>query len=180
MFNGLASAAFPQSPVQGIVMPPQAPRIPAQALIDAIRGGSYPFWFPPEARHLALDYFVYGTDFDELGASATTTRAIQINSDSAFLILSATMVETDTADTIFLANRPILVTLQTGGAALSLSNTPIHADNWFGTAEEPKYWDMPKILLPNTTFNVTLQNLEATARVVRVAFHGFKLFRFTK
>lgn len=157
-----------------------APRIPASALLDAIKGGSYPFWFPPEARQLALDYFVYGTDFAPLSASATTTRAIQINSDSAFMILSATMVETDTGNTTFLANRPLLVTLTTGGAALSLSNTPIHADNWFGTAEQPKYWDVPKILLPNTTFNVQLQNLEATDRNIRVAFHGFKLFRFTK
>lgn len=155
-------------------------RVPASALLDAIRGGSYPFWFPQAARNLALDYFVYGTDFDQLGVSATVTRAIQINSDSAFLILSATMVETATDNTTFLANRPLLVTLTTGGAAVSLSSTAIHADNWFGTAEQPKYWDVPKILLPNTTFNVQLQNLEATARIVRVAFHGFKLYQFTK
>lgn len=155
-------------------------RIPADALLDALRGGSYPFWYPREARNLALDYFVYGTDFEPLAASATTTRAIQINSDSAFLVLSATMVETDTANTVFLANRPLLVSLSTGGAQLNLSNSPVHADNWLGTAEQPKYWDVPKILLPNTTFNVQLQNLEATDRNVRVAFHGFKLFRFTK
>lgn len=160
-------------------MPPVA-RIPASALLDALRGGSYPFWFPPEARDLALDYFAYGTDFEPLEANATTTRAIQINSDSAFLVLSATMVETDTANTVFFPNRPLLVNLSTGGAALNLSNTPIHADNWFGTAEEPKYWDVPKILLPNTTFNVQLQNLEAVDRNVRVAFHGFKLFNFSK
>jgi hypothetical protein len=160
-------------------MPP-ASRIPASQLLEAIRGGAYPFWFPPEAKDLALDYFAYGTDFEPLALSATTTRSIQINSDSAFMILSATMVETDTANTTFFPNRPLLVSLGTGGAALQLSNTPIHADNWFGTAQEPKYWDVPKVLLPNTTFNVTLQNLEATARNIRVAFHGFKLFRFTK
>lgn len=157
-----------------------APRVPAAALADAMRNGSYPFWFPQEARSLALDFFTYGTDFLPLLASATTTQAIQINSDSAFMVLSATMVETQTDNTTFMANRPLLVTLTTGGAALSLSNQPIHADNWFGTAQEPKYWDVPKILLPNTTFNVQLQNLEATNRNVRVAFHGFKLFRFTK
>lgn len=160
-------------------MPPAA-RIPASALLDALRGGSYPFWFPEEARHLALDFFTYGANFAPLSASATATQAIQINSDSAFMILSATLVETATDNTTFLANHPLLVTLTTGGAALSLSNTAIHADNWFGTAQEPKYWDVPKILLPNTTFNVQLQNLEATDRNVRVAFHGFKLFRFTK
>jgi hypothetical protein len=160
-------------------MPPAA-RIPASQLLEAIRGGAYPFWFPEEAKNLAMDYFVYGVDFEPLVASTTTTRAIQVNSDSAFMILSAVLVETDTGNTTFLANRPLLATLQTGGAALSLSNTPIHADNWFGTAQEPKYWDVPKTLLPNTTFNVTLQNLEATSRNVRVAFHGFKLFKYTK
>jgi hypothetical protein len=157
-----------------------APRVPASALIDALQGGSYPFWFPKEARDLALDYFVYGANFEPLLASAQATQAIQINSDSAFLVLSATMVETDTGNTTFLANRPLLVNLSTGGAALNLSNSPVHADNWFGTAEQPKYWDVPKILLPNTTFNVALSNLEAVNRNVRVAFHGFKLFRFTK
>jgi hypothetical protein len=155
-------------------------RVPASALLDALNQGSYPFWFPKEARDLALDYFVYGANFDPLAASAQAIQSIQINSDSAFLVLSATMVETHEDNTTFMANRPLLVTLSTGGAALNLSDRPIHADNWFGTAEEPKYWDVPKILLPNTTFNVQLQNLEATARVVRVAFHGFKLFRFTK
>lgn len=160
-------------------MPPAA-RIPAQALLDAVRGGAYPFWFPPEAQGLAMDYFVYGTDFAPLAVSATTTQSIQINADSAFMILSAVMVETATDNTTFMANRPLLASLSTGGAAMSLSNTPIHANNWFGTAEEPKYWDVPKILLPNTTFNITLQNLEATARNVRVAFHGFKLFSYAR
>lgn len=160
-------------------MPP-APRIPAERLIEALRGGSFPFWFPEAARNNALDFFTYGTDFEPLALSATTTRSIQINSDSAFMILSATLVETATDNTTFLANRPLLCSLTTGGAALSLSNTPIHVDNWFGTAELPKYWDVPKVLLPNTTFNVQLQNLEATARNVRVAFHGFKIFQFTR
>lgn len=160
-------------------MPPVA-RIPVQALIDSIRGGTYPFWFPKGAEDLALDYFVYGTDFTPLSASATSTKSIQINSDSAFLVLCATLVETGTDNTTFLANRPLMANLSTGGAALNLSNTAIHVDNWFGTAEEPKYWDVPKVLLPNTTFNIQLQNLEATDRNVRVAFHGFKLFNFAK
>jgi len=158
-------------------MPPVA-RIPAEALKDAIRNGKYPFWYPRKAIGLAIDYFVYGADFTPLALSATATVGIQINSDSAFLILSATMVETDTGNTVFFANRPLLVNLSTGGASLNLSNTPIHADNWFGSAEEPKYWDVPKTLLPNTTLNVQLQNLEAVARNVRVAFHGFKIFSF--
>lgn len=160
-------------------MPP-ATRIPASRLIEAISNGQYPWWFPPEARDLAIDYFVYGTDFAPIALSATTTRGIQINSDSAFLILSATLVETDTTDLIFFANRAFLANLSTGSGAMNLSNTPIHVDNWFGTAEEPKYWDIPKILLPNSTLNVQLQNLEAVARNVRVAFHGIKIFKYSK
>lgn len=162
-------------------MPPVS-RIPASALIDALKGGAYPFWFPKEAiaADLALDYFAYGADFLPLTASRSATQAIQINSDSAFMVLCATLVETATDNTTFFANRPLTAVLNTGGAALNLSNIPIHVDNWFGTAEEPKYWDVPKILLPNTTFNVTLTNLEAVDRNVRVAFHGFKLFNYQK
>lgn len=160
-------------------MPPVS-RIPATALIDALKGGKYPFWFPEGARNLAMDYFVYGTDFAPIAASATETRNIAINSDSAFLVLSATMVETDTGNTTFFPNRPLLAQLSTGGAQLNLASTPIHADNWFGTAEEPKYWDVPKTLLPNTTLVVQLQNLEAVARNIRVAFHGFKIFKYEK
>lgn len=157
-----------------------APRIPAakaQQILEAAQSGQYPFWFPPEAKGLDMDYFAYGADWEPLNASATTSRTIQINQDSAFMILSATLVETDTNNTTFLANRPLLATIGTGGAALDLANTAIHVDNWFGTAEEPKYWDVPKLLLPGTAFKVGLQNLEAVNRNVRVAFHGFKLFR---
>lgn len=155
-------------------------RIPAAALVDALVGSKYPFWFPENARDLAYDYFVYGTDFLPLGVNATTTNPININSDSAFLVLSAVLVETDTANTTFLGQRPLMAQLSEGGSARNLSNIPIHVDNWFGTAEEPKYWDVPKLLLPNSVFNVTMQNLEAVARNVRVAFHGFKLFAFAK
>jgi hypothetical protein len=162
-------------------MPPTT-RIPAARLEQALSGArsAYPFWFPPEARDLAMDYFAYGADWEPLALSATQSRAIQINSDSAFMILSATMVETDTTNTVFFSNRPLLATIGTGGAALDLANTPIHVDNWFGTAEEPKYWDVPKILLPGTVLKVGLQNLEAVARNVRIAFHGFKLFKYKR
>lgn len=156
----------------------QQSRVPAAALIEAAQRGRYPFWYPEGAKGLALDYFVYGTDFVPLGASATVTNNINIAGDSAFCILSAVLVETDTGNTTFLANEPLLAQLADSGSGRQFSNTPIHVGNWFGTAEEPKYWDVPKVLAPNSTFNVTMQNLEAVARNVRVAFHGFKIFGF--
>ncbi len=160
-------------------------RIPAAALVEGIQAGKYPFWYPSGAIRNRLDYdfFTYGVSFtgtNVLTASATVTLPININSDSAFLILSAAMVETDTANTTFLTNRPILCQLSEGGGARNLFSTPIHVDNVFGTAENPCYWDVPKLLLPNSSFNVQLQNLEATNRNVHVAFKGFKIFGFQK
>jgi hypothetical protein len=150
-------------------------------MLDAM-ADRHPWWFPQGAKGLAWDYFVYGTDFLPLGAAGSATAAltnpININSDSAFLIVSGALVETDTANTTFLAQRPLLCSLQEGGSGRTLNNTPIHVDNWFGTAELPKIWEQPKLLVPNSTFNVTLTNLEATARNIRIAFHGFKLFGF--
>lgn len=153
-------------------------RVPAGAIIEAARQGRYPFWFPEGAKGLAMDYFVYGTDFTPLGASLTVTNNINISGDSAFCILCAVAVETSTDNLTFLADLPLLAQLSDSGSGRQFSNTPIAASNWFGTAEMPKYWDIPKVLAPNATFNVTMQNLEATARNVRVAFHGFKIFGF--
>jgi len=151
-------------------------RTPAAAIMDGIHVGRFPWWFPLEARQLAFDYFAYGTDFVPLGASATATQSINILSDSAFFITSAVLVETDVTGLIFLAQAPLLAQLNDTGSGRSFSNTPIHVSNWFGTAEEPKLWDVPKLLSPGATFQVTLQNLEAVARHVRIAFHGFKIF----
>jgi hypothetical protein len=148
-------------------------------LAESIRGGKYPWWYPAGARNRAIDYFVYGTDFLPLNANATVQNSININGDSAFVILSAVLVETDVLNTTFLAQRPLLFGLQDTGSGRNLMNTPMHADNWFGTAELPKYWDIPKILAPNSTFNVTAINLEAVNRNVRVAFHGIKIFSFS-
>lgn len=146
----------------------------------AVRSGRYPWWYPEEARsaNLQIGYFVYGVRFVPLAASATTPQTFNVNGDSAFVVLSGVLVETDTANTTFLANRPLLANIQDAGSGEYLSNIPIHANNWFGTAEEPKYWDVPRIIPPASVVSVELQNLEATARNIHVAFHGFKIFGF--
>ena len=165
-------------------MPPT--RVPAEALVQSMRHGSVPWWMPvayKEAianRMAEFDYFVYATDFLPLGASATTRNNIAINGDADFFILSAVLVETYENNTTFMPNSPILFTLVDQGSGRELSNQAIHADNWFGTAQEPKYWDVPKVLRRNSVFAVQAQNLEATARNVRVAFHGFKVFPYSQ
>lgn len=158
-------------------MPP-ANRVPMQAYLHAIRLGRFPWWYPEGAEGLTVDYYVYATDFTPLGASATVANSITISGEAAFVVLAATMVETDTANTTFLPNMPLLVDLSDTGSGRHFSNTPVAASNWFGTAEEPKYWDVPRVIPPNSTFSVGVQNLEATARNVRVAFHGFRVYGF--
>lgn len=147
-------------------------------LAKDIRGGRYPWWYPDAAKSLAIDYFVYGTEWLPLGSGATVQNNINISGEAAFVVLSGVLVETDTDNTVFLAQAPLLFQISDAGSNRQLSNIPIHASNWFGTAQEPKYWDVPKIFAPNSTLAVTAQNLEATARNVRIALHGFKIFKF--
>ena len=161
-------------------MPPT--RVPSE-LVAQLNAGRFPWWFPKGAisGRLAFDYFAYGTDFVPLAASGTTTNPISINSDSAFLCLSACLTLTDTTNLIVLAFRPLLTMLSEAGGARNLFNTPQHVENIFGTAEEPKYLDVPKVWLPNSTVNVQMQNLDTVnARNVRVTFHGFKIFGFSQ
>jgi len=156
------------------------PRIPGERLLQAIQDNNYPFWFPKSARNLALDYFAYGTDFLPLAAGQTANNQISINSDSAFQVLAVVAVETSDDDLTFLGQNPVLVQISEGGSARNFFNQPLHFNNVFGTAELPMVWPLPKLLLPNSTVQVQLQNLEPTDRNVRIAFHGFKIFNFVK
>lgn len=164
---------------------PQAPTDPMQQLAGVVKGmasqirqGRYPWWYPDEAKGLAIDYNVYGTDFLPLTASVTTQNPINISGTAAFVILSAVLVETATDNTTLIAFPPLLFRLRDTGSNRELSNIAVPARNWFGTAEEPKYWDVPKIIAPNSTFIVEAQNLAAVDRNVRVAFHGFNIYNF--
>lgn len=150
-------------------------------LAEAMALGRYPWWYPDGAKGKAVDYFIYGVDFtgaNVLGANQTLQLPININGDSAFCTLSAVVVETDTGNTVFLAQQPVLVRISDAGSGRFLSNIAIHMSNWFGTAEQPKYWDIPKIYAPNSVVQTECQNLEAVARNVRLAYHGFKIFDF--
>lgn len=158
-------------------------RLPQGQIAAAMLSGRYPWWFPREIADRQLDAFTLSIDFagaTALGVSTSASGSIQVPGDAAVLILSSTAVVTNTDDTTFLAfgARPILVTLKTTGGGRDLASSSVHIDNWFGTAQQPKYWDSPKVLSPNETLAITLQNLAATARHVRLAFHGFKVFGY--
>jgi len=158
-------------------------RLPQGQIAASMAGARFPWWFPLEIANRQLDAFTLNIDFSgatALGASTTANGAITVPGDAAHMILSTTAVVTNTDDTTFVAfgSRPITVALRTTGGGRDLSTSAVHIDNWFGTAQQPKYWDSPKILSPNETLTVLLSNLSATARHVRLAFHGFKVFGF--
>ena len=147
-------------------------------LIQQIAAGNYPWWYPDAAKSLAIDFFIYGSDFIPLPGAATLTQPINIDGSAAFVICTTQLVETADDDVTFLGNRPLLISVLDTGSGRVLSNIPIHADNWFGTAQRPYVWPVPKIMAPNATMQVTLQNLDPAERHVRVAFAGFKIFNF--
>ena len=147
-------------------------------LAESMRQGRYPWWYPDKAKGQAIDYNVYGVEWLPLVASLTTPMPVNIAGTAAFCALSGVLIESATNNTTFLAIAPLLARIQDTGSNRDLSNIPIHAANWFGTASEPKYWDVPKIFAPNSTVLVTLQNLEAVDRNVRIAIHGFNIYKF--
>lgn len=137
-----------------------------------------------------LDPFIFTTNFvtpNQLAASATGTLNFIVQNDSAFAICKSTLVVTATDNTFTAELQPwgtglttgglgILATLTDSGSGRSLSDAPVMIESWFGTGSRPYHWPIPKILDPNSTFSTTLQNLVATARHVRLAYHGYKVF----
>lgn len=134
---------------------------------------------PPRMRERARDFFGYTIDFVPLGASATTIQEVNIQSDSDFIVGAAVAVVTDTANTTRLGFVPQLVQLFSAGSGRNLFSNATHFENVFGTAQEPAIWPIPKLLAAGSTFSAQLQNLEATARNVRLCFLGFKVFVFS-
>lgn len=142
--------------------------------------GPAPFlgWLPRKLWRRAKDFFVYSAEFLPLPASETATFETAIQADSDFLAVAVTRVVTDVANLVFSVDVPELVTIFDAGSGRNLMDRAIHIDNLMGTARLPSYWPMPKIFRANSTITTTVQNLEAVARNVRIAYLGFKVFDY--
>lgn len=156
---------------------PTPEELRAQAAVRARLGAQASF---------QLDPFTFVIQFLPLTASQTLTDNFITQADSGFAIVKTTYVATDSADAA-VANLlpfgsgnpavvPFLVTLSDSGSGRDLMNTGVHIDNLFGTAARPFIWAKVKVLDPNSTFAARVQNLSATSRNLRLAFHGFKIF----
>lgn len=131
---------------------------------------------PRELWGKQKDMFVGHVDFTPLAANGTQTQGLQIPSDADFVIVYGTRIVTAVDNITFIANVPELVTLTDTGSGRQLMSSAVHMDELFGTAQLPAYWSFPKLMRASSTLSVTVQSLEATARNIRLSFHGFKVF----
>lgn len=122
------------------------------------------------------DYFVYVAEILPLPASGTGVATFNIEADSDFAWLYGTRFVTDSANANPQANVLETVNIRDSGSGRVLSNTAVAMDNYFGTVQQPNVLAQPKLFRAGGTVQVTVQNLEAVARNVRLAFHGAKLF----
>jgi hypothetical protein len=138
------------------------------------------------------DFFIYTVPFGigglgaSLGASAVAAQAsVQLQDDSAFLIVSGSRAYLTTADAAIAGDQALALISVTDsgsgrllvGAGAQTGGSQCYIESWFGTGKNPAYWPYPKIVKPNATLTVSLTNLEATARHYEIAFIGFKIFR---
>lgn len=154
---------------------------------------SYAALLPPPLLDAPKDFFIYTVPFGigglgvQLGAGAgvTAQASVQIQDDSAFLIVSGARAYLTTADAPIAGDQALaLISVvdsgsgrQLVGAGGSSGGSSTYIENWFGTGKNPAYWPFPKIVKPSATLTVQLTNLEATARHYEICFIGFKIFR---
>jgi hypothetical protein len=128
-------------------------------------------------------WFIYNIEFvtpNQLVASASRTRTVGINRDSYFAVVSIACTVTDTDNTTFVDTPAILVTLTDSGSGAVFMNTPVHFANLFsrGSTGDGKrnYVELPRLIDPGSTLACTLDNQDATARHVRIALNGFRIY----
>lgn len=133
-------------------------------------------WLPPNEWATVKDFYGYSAVFNPLAALGTQSQNISIQSDTNFIILFATLVATDAAETTQLAFAPALCELRDASSGATLTQQPVHVESLFGTAAQPGIFAVPKVMKANSSLIVTLQNLENQARVYRINFFGFRSY----
>lgn len=128
-------------------------------------------------------WFVYNIEFvtpSELVASASRTRTVGINRDSFFAVVSLACTVTNTDNTTFIDTPAILVSITDAGSGAVYMNTAVHFANLFsrGSTGDGKrnYIELPRLVDPGSTISCTMENQDATARHVRLAFNGFRIY----
>lgn len=133
-------------------------------------------------RDYELDYFSYSHEFLPKAASNEETTNFLVQNDSGFVIVK-TMGTVASNVNVFVTNisdtpkyTPFTLIWTDSGSGRDLMDRRVSYGNVIGTGERPYYWPKPKLLDPNSTFTIRLNNLVATAFNVRITYSGFKVF----
>lgn len=142
--------------------------------------GGYPFLFLPphlaDKEKLPFGYTLNFTGANVLAASGTVQLAVNVSSDADFVLMGQSGVVTSTDNATRLAYVPETVQINYGGSGRNFFDNATMFNNAFGDAELPFLWPAPIHLKGGGSLLVTLTNLEATARNVRLLFFGWKVF----
>lgn len=156
-----------------------------------MRGATYPsgagsllpnpflYTLPRTLWDKVKEFFGYTANFtgvNVLTASGNVTVQTVVQNDSAFILLGIGGTVTSTDEATRLTYVPQTIQIQDQTAGKNLFDQATHFMNVVGTAGEPFYFAIPKLVQPGATLSTTLNNLEATARNVRLTFYGFKVY----
>jgi len=128
-----------------------------------------------QAGRIYLDYFVYSTVFNVLGAGGVITQQVPITADSDF-VLDALNLVAYSAVGILVVNPDYQLSLVDTGSGRNLQDAPIHVNNITGTGQFPYILPECKIFAGSSNISITLQNNTAVAAKVDIALIGRKCF----
>lgn len=162
------------------VRPRGAPPAPPSAFPQF---SPYAWLLPPALWHREKRQYIYSVEFvtpNQLTASGTRTRTVGVDRDSYFAAVDVYAVVTNTDNTTFIDTPAIMVQMTDAGRSIGLQDKAVHFLNLFnrGSSGDGRGWniELPRLFDPGSTISVTLENLEATARHVRLSFRGFRVY----
>lgn len=120
------------------------------------------------------DVYTYGVAITFTALLQTATASISIQQDADFVWLMSCYSHTDTTSPQ--VNGGSLIQITDQGSNRLLTNVPVPIADYFGTAQRPFYLPVPHTFQRSGVINISLQNQGIAAQVVRLTFHGYKLF----
>jgi hypothetical protein len=131
---------------------------------------------PSEWARKAKQKFSHALLYQPVPLSGTLAQSFTADTDSWFVGLGAVATSRDTATNLIVADRPFTVVMESTSGGRNFQSQAEDFDNVFGTAQLPAVWGAPLFVKPAATIQITLTNLIATARDIRISVFGFKIF----
>lgn len=130
----------------------------------------------PDFYNDLRNYQAYTKSILPLAGNDEDTVEIQILSGTYFMLTKATMIVTLDDNTTYLPFMPLLVQVENTNPGTKMFSAPVHANEFFGTAQRPFKLPMPYVVPENATLQVTIGNLSALELNIRFTFHGINFY----